>query len=295
MSVSVLAPAKVNFTLEVLARRSDGYHEIASLIQTVALADQLVLGEAAELSLELTGPYAAGLAGTAEANLALLAARALAVRAGGRRGATVRLEKNVPAAMGFGGGSSDAAAVLRGLDRLWRLDASLADLTEVAAGLGSDVAFFLHGGTCLLSGRGEAVESLPDHPETPLILLAGGPAIADKTRRMYALLDANAFTHAERTRTAAESVRAGSGLRSDQLGNAFETCVGALAPDTLAALAACRAAGLPAQVSGSGPGIYVYGSDALDAPLAAELAALGFAPIATRTLARRDALAIEES
>ena len=134
------AAAKVNLTLEVLGRRNDGYHEIATVMQAVDLSDRLVLEDADVLELRTTASDVP----TDGTNLALRAAAALRDRAAERRGARITLEKRIPVAAGLGGGSADAAAVLVGLNRLWGLRAGRASAwPRCAVTLGMDVPFFL--------------------------------------------------------------------------------------------------------------------------------------------------------
>ena len=161
------APAKINLTLEVTGRREDGYHDIASIMQTVDLTDELTFDEAEELTLECDAPEL-----QTEDNLVLRAARLLRQHAGVDRGARIGLRKRIPHPAGLGGGSSDAATALTGLCRLWGLDMTARDLTPLAASLGSDIPFFLHGGTALVSGRGEKVRPLPAAELGWIIILA---------------------------------------------------------------------------------------------------------------------------
>jgi 4-diphosphocytidyl-2-C-methyl-D-erythritol kinase len=150
------AAAKVNLTLEVLGKRADGYHEIATVMQAVDLSDRITLDDADALELRsdsATVPSDAS-------NLAWRAAAALREAARIETGVRIAVDKRIPVAAGLGGGSSDAAAVLIGLNRLWRLQWSIERLDEVAATLGSDVPFFLRGGAALARGRGEKVEAL---------------------------------------------------------------------------------------------------------------------------------------
>jgi 4-diphosphocytidyl-2-C-methyl-D-erythritol kinase len=293
VAIALLAPAKINITLEVLRRRDDGYHEIASISQTLALADRVVIEPAAALQLETTGPYAGKLPSGPD-DLAYRAATALQRHAGVDYGAAIRIEKRVPVAAGLGGGSSDAAAVLRGLDRLRGLRLSTDVLCEIGAGLGSDVPLFIHGGACRLRGRGEIVEPLPDTGETPVILLITDMAIEDKTGRMYAGLTEADFTDGGRTAASRARLATGAPASAPMLYNAFEANAGRLMPNLPAALAACRDAGLTTQVCGAGPSLYVLGASTLTASLTAALAGLGYTPIGTRTLGREAALHIED-
>lgn len=257
MTLELLAPAKLNLTLEVLGRRDDGYHEVVSIMQTIDLADRVRLSERPDLSLVVTGREAGGVPSDPEANLALKAARLLQQQVGaGGHGALIELEKNIPAGAGLGGGSSDAAAVLRGLNHLWGLNLPLPALERLAAKLGSDVTFFLQGGTALATGRGEVIEPLPDLPASPYTLFLPPVHIEDKTRRMYAALTAGDFTDGARTAAAAGIVRAGPSLAASDLRNVFDAHVRDLAPAAGEAMAACRAAGLPTVLAGAGPAFY---------------------------------------
>ena len=167
------AAAKVNLDLHVLGRRGDGYHELDSLVVFGPAADRLLFTPAAELELELAGPFAAEVP-HGEANLVLRAARDLAAWTGTRRGAHILLEKNLPPAAGLGGGSADAAATLRGLRRLWELDLDLVQLLELAASLGADVPVCLYGRTARIRGRGERIDPVRRLPALPLLLVNPG-------------------------------------------------------------------------------------------------------------------------
>jgi 4-diphosphocytidyl-2-C-methyl-D-erythritol kinase len=172
-------PAKVNLALRILGKRSDGYHEIETVFQTVDLWDTLVVDPADDLGIVCDHPEVP----VDGSNLVLLAARRLGEQAGVRRGASFRLTKGIPVGGGMGGGSSDAAGALLALDRLWGTRASPDDLRGIATGLGSDVAFFLTGGTAFATGRGERIEPLDDIDETHLLL--GLPPFGIPTAEVY--------------------------------------------------------------------------------------------------------------
>src|SRR2546423_2242937 len=164
------AAAKVNLILEVLGKRDDGYHGLVTVMQAVALCDRITLEDADVLELASSpGVPADG------RNLALRAATALREAAGVTRGARITLDKRIPVAAGLGGGSSDAAAVLLGLNRLWNLRWPLARLAEVAVTLGMDVPFFLRGGVALGTGRGERVAPLAGMPLALVLVNPGKP------------------------------------------------------------------------------------------------------------------------
>ncbi len=175
--------AKLNLTLEVLGRRPDGYHEIRSILQTVDLADSLEILPAPTLQVECNDSSLNG-----EANLVWQAALDLAQRGGIEPQARIRIEKRIPTSMGLGGGSSDAACALAALNRFWGLDLPKEELAEVAAGLGSDVPYFLWGGAALVQGRGEQVTPLPPPPRLAVTLVCPGVTLPNKTATMFGYL-----------------------------------------------------------------------------------------------------------
>jgi 4-diphosphocytidyl-2-C-methyl-D-erythritol kinase len=215
------APAKINWTLEVLGKRDDGYHEVRTILQTIDVADLIDFAQASELILSVRGPRAA--ATPVEGNLLLRAAEALRRRAGGSEGAEMALWKLIPVAAGLGGGSSDAAAVLRGLRQLWKLSISDEELAAIAAELGSDVPFFLRGGTALASSRGERIQPLPDMRAQYLIILEPPNTPPDnKTARMYAALRPKHYTDGSLTARTIDRIRSDLPLRDGDLYNVFE-------------------------------------------------------------------------
>jgi 4-diphosphocytidyl-2-C-methyl-D-erythritol kinase len=257
VSLELLAPAKLNLCLEVLSRRADGYHEVATVMQTLDLADSVRLRPAPAIELSVTGDQVLGVPLEGPRNLAYKAAVALAAAAGrADLGAEIVLEKRIPAGMGLAGGSTDAAAVLRGLNQFWDLGFDEPALESVAAGVGSDVAFFLHGGTALAAGRGERVEALPDLQPSEYVLFTSPTEIEDKTRRMYALLTPSDFSDGHKAEVAAAAVRRGLPLAETDYANAFDRHIGEVAPHLAAAMAYCRDAGLRVLTAGSGPGFF---------------------------------------
>ena len=153
----VRAYAKINLTLDILGRGADGYHELATVMQTVDLYDTLCLTATNDDSVSLicTTPELSN-----DENLAVRAAQLVRQRFALRQGIGIELYKRIPIAAGLGGGSSDAAAVLLALQQWWQLPLSSSDLLNMAAALGSDVPFFLTGGLALCEGRGERVTTL---------------------------------------------------------------------------------------------------------------------------------------
>lgn len=181
MTLTRTAPAKINLTLEVLGRRSDGFHDIRSVMQAVSLHDTLTFHPARPGVLTLEG-------GSADAppdddNLVLKAARAMMAETDGRHGAAIGLTKRIPVGAGLGGGSSDAAATLLGLNDLWKARVPRHRLSAIAATLGSDVPFFLTEGTALAEGRGEVLTPVP--PTPPIWLALAKPAASLPTPEVY--------------------------------------------------------------------------------------------------------------
>jgi 4-diphosphocytidyl-2-C-methyl-D-erythritol kinase len=191
--LKLIAPAKINLSLEVIGRRRDGFHDIASIIQAIDLVDQVGVGVApgSGIRLSVSGAELA----TDARNLAWRAAHQLLEAvgladpgAGGEDASpavavTIELEKRIPIAAGLGGGSADAAAVLLGLNHLLGRPLGVASLFRLAADLGSDIPFFLVGGTCFAGGRGERIRRLPPLP--PLWVVVVSPAVAVETQWAY--------------------------------------------------------------------------------------------------------------
>jgi 4-diphosphocytidyl-2-C-methyl-D-erythritol kinase len=180
------AHAKVNLALEVLGRRDDGYHELRTLFQTISLHDDVVLRpRAKDVTFRCDHPAVP----RDETNLAVRAARDLQRFAGVAQGVEITLTKRIPVAGGLGGGSSDAAAVLMGLDRLWRLGLGPAGLLPLARRLGADVPYFLIGGTALGIARGDEVYPLWRQVRGDVVIVDGGRPLS--TAAVFKRLDAS--------------------------------------------------------------------------------------------------------
>ena len=300
MKVSTLAPAKINWTLEVLGRRPDGYHEIRTVLQAVDLCDRVRVSSAADLELALTGPVGqagAPLAGVPPSeNLAYRAATLLRDQAGGRAlAARIELEKAIPADAGLGGGSSDAAATLRALNRLWGLGLPPGELARLGAQLGSDVPFLLFGGTVLGRGRGDEVTPLPDVPSQRLLLVVPRRRPARKTAAMYAHLCPEHFGGGEASERLAAAIREGVAPGDDDICNTFEGITDEVLPEAAAAAERCRGLGLRPHLAGSGPAQFVLlRPDAESAPLREALSAAGFDVFEATTMAASAATAAVE-
>ncbi len=246
------ARAKINLALDVLFKRADGYHEVAMVMQTLALADRVTLAADDEISVVST---AADL-DCGPSNLACRAAAVLRERCGVGRGVRVTLEKNIPLAAGLAGGSADAAAVLRGLNILWGLGLSLGDLEEIGAALGSDVPFCLRGGTVLATGRGEKLRTLPALPRAWVVLAK--PPVSVSTAWVYGNYRGERVTARPDVAGMSACLAAGdlSGV-AGRLANVLETVTVPAHPEIAALKAAMMDRGAMASLmSGSGPTVF---------------------------------------
>jgi len=285
--LTVRAPAKVNLALEVLGERADGYHEIRSIIQTIDLCDTLEFAPADKLLFDCTAEALRG-----PDNLVVRVVYLLAEAAGVKPGVRVLLRKRIPWGMGLGGGSSDAAACLIGLNQLWRLDRSIGQLVELGLRLGSDVPFFLYGGTCLVEGRGERVIPIPE-PTQEWIVLAFPPAadMPGKTKRMYGALRPADFSDGGRTEALRRRLVDHRPVKPDMLVNAFEKA----APELFPGLSDIwrkfeEIAGSRVQLCGSGPALFSLQTTKAAAEMVARrLRSQGTEAVAVSLLGRTDA------
>lgn len=245
------ACAKVNLALEVLSRRPDGYHEIATVMQTVDLADRLALEEADDLTVSTSVPGVP----TDERNLAYRAAVILRDAAKMCGGVRISLDKRIPVAAGLGGGSTDAAAVLTGLNQLWGLRWPVARLQELAVELGMDVPFFLRGGAALGTGRGERLDPLEGGA---LALVLVNPRFPLSTAEVYGRVTPAMYSSGEQARRMAGALASRRPARvAASLYNGLEGAARAAHPQIGQMQAALVAAGaLGAAMSGSGPTVF---------------------------------------
>jgi len=184
--IEAFAPAKINLFLHVGEKRGDGFHDLQSLVVFVDVGDTLAFSPSPELTLTLHGPFASGLEAEDD-NLVLRAAQALAKHTGRPAAkAAIRLMKQLPVASGIGGGSADAAAVLRGLTRLWALDLSWTELLAVAETIGSDVPVCVESKASWMEGRGERVMPAATLPQMPMLVV--NPGIAVSTAEVFRTL-----------------------------------------------------------------------------------------------------------
>lgn len=195
MKVLLKAPAKINLSLDVLHKRPDGYHEVEMIMTTIDLADRIELSLLATDTIKITSQNR--FVPDDQRNLAYQAAKLLKDRFQVKEGVQINIEKTIPVAAGLAGGSSDAAATLRGLNKLWKLGLSLDELAVLGAEIGSDVSFCVYGGTALATGRGEKIQKLPAPPSCWIVLAK--PLIGVSTADIYRRLQLNGVTHPNTT------------------------------------------------------------------------------------------------
>jgi 4-diphosphocytidyl-2-C-methyl-D-erythritol kinase len=255
--VSARAPAKINLHLGVGALRGDGFHELVTVFHAVDLVDEVTARPADALRVSVRGA-AAGRVPVGADNLAWRAAALLAASAGLRPDVELVIDKTIPVAGGMAGGSADAAATLLGCDTLWALGTPAAELHRLAAELGSDVPFALHGGTAVGTGRGERLQPVPTAAALHWVLVPAGFGVS--TPAAYAELDRQrAGAHPAPQRASPDALLAALAAGDVDavarlLGNDLQPAAIALAPVLAEVLDAGRVAGaLAGIVSGSGP------------------------------------------
>ncbi|MBI2166426.1 MAG: 4-(cytidine 5'-diphospho)-2-C-methyl-D-erythritol kinase [Chloroflexi bacterium] len=256
-SLRVKAYAKVNLGLEVLGPRPDGYHEVVTVLQTVSLWDELSVEKAETISLECDDPTLSG-----PDNLVVRAADAVLQAWGQKAGARIVLNKHIPTAAGLGGGSADAAAALKALSQLWKARMPEETLRAVAGPLGTDVPFFLRGGTALAQGRGERLTYLPPARALRMVLVVPPVFVPDKTRLLYSRLRPEHFSHGGRTKELARSLQAGLPPPEELMVNSFEQVAFQVFTGLEEAWNALeRAGGGRVHLTGAGPSIFSLVTD----------------------------------
>lgn len=258
------ARAKINLTLDITGLRADGYHEVSMLMQTIELADELTLRKTAgEISLRMD---ASGIAGgekipADEKNLAWRAAVEFQKFCGKDLGVAIELVKKIPAAAGLAGGSADAAAVIRGMNRLHELNLTERELCTIGARVGSDVPFCIVGGTCLAEGRGEILTRIAPMKKFSVVLAKPDGDIS--TAWAYKTYDANPATVHPPNRAIIKQIEQGD---YDAAFKNFSNVMESVALKKIPAVAACKrkmlAAGASvALMSGSGPTVFALTDD----------------------------------
>ncbi|OCS92211.1 4-(cytidine 5'-diphospho)-2-C-methyl-D-erythritol kinase [Caryophanon latum] len=250
----VKAPAKINLTLDVLHKRPDGYHEVEMVMTTVDLADRIGLElrddeEIVILSADRFVP-------DDHRNLAYQAAKVLKDAYNIKQGVSISIDKEIPIAAGLAGGSSDAAATLRGLNELWNLNLSIDTLAELGAKVGSDVSFCVYGGTALAKGRGEKIQELSSPPACWVVLAK--PSIGVSTAEVYGGLKLDETVEHPNTAAMLQAIEEGSFSKMcDSIGNVLESVTLNMHPEVAIIKEQMKRFGADAVLmSGSGPTVF---------------------------------------
>ena len=256
MRLSIQARAKINWTLDVVGTLPNGYHDLDMLMQSVTLCDRLTIEDAPEctLSVRMQGGYVPA----DGSNLVLRAARALQEATGETRGACMTLRKYIPVAAGMGGGSSDAAAALKGLNLLWGLGLPDERLEEIGLTIGADVPFCIRGGLQRAQGVGERLTPLP--LKRPLYIVAFQPCRGLSTKEVFTALHEEGIDPADRPDNDAAQRALATGdvrLLGRSMGNVLEPVSRRLRPQLDEAIRAIEASGaLGARMTGSGSAVF---------------------------------------
>jgi 4-diphosphocytidyl-2-C-methyl-D-erythritol kinase len=253
LKLLVKAPAKINLSLDVLYKRPDGYHEVEMVMTTIDLADRLELSLLEKDRIQIVSHNR--FVPDDQRNLAYQAAVLLKERFSVKEGVVIRMEKTIPVAAGLAGGSSDAAATLRGLNKLWNLNLTMDELAQLGAEIGSDVSFCVYGGTALAKGRGEIITHLPS-PPTCWVVLAK-PYIGVSTADVYRRLDLSKIHHPNTDRMI-QAIETGNfkGV-CNHLGNVLEDVTLKVHPEVALIKDQMKRFGADAVLmSGSGPTVF---------------------------------------
>ncbi|PER21809.1 4-(cytidine 5'-diphospho)-2-C-methyl-D-erythritol kinase [Bacillus sp. AFS054943] len=253
LKLLVKAPAKINLSLDVLGKRQDGYHEVKMIMTTIDLADRLELTELAEDRIEILSHNR--YVPDDQRNLAYQAAKLLKEKFNVKKGVSITIEKTIPVAAGLAGGSSDAAATLRGLNKLWNLGLTIDELAKLGSEIGSDVSFCVYGGTAIATGRGEKIEHIKTPPSCWVILAK--PHIGVSTADVYGNLKLNRVTHPNVDKMV-DVINAGDykGI-CNTVGNVLEDVTFKMHPEVARIKAQMKRFGADAVLmSGSGPTVF---------------------------------------
>lgn len=248
------AYAKINLGLDIIGKRADGYHEVSMIMQSVGLNDEVMITKGSGISVSTNlhnlscGPD----------NLAYRAAALLAGHASITPNVHIALNKNIFLAAGLAGGSTDAAAVLRGLNRYWKLGLETYELEQLGAQLGSDIPFCIEGGTMLATGRGEVLTKLADLPQTHVVL-AKPLGLEVSTAWVYKNYNKGRVVHAPCIWQLENRLSAGAHALTPYMGNVLETVTIPAHPVIAAIKARMLSAGAYyALMSGSGPTVFAF-------------------------------------
>lgn len=249
----VKAPAKINLTLDVLYKRPDNFHEVEMVMTTVDLADRIGLTSRPDGVIEIISSDR--FVPNDHRNFAYQAAQLLKDTYGVKEGVSILIEKEIPIAAGLAGGSSDAAATLRGLNELWQLNLSMDTLAELGAKIGSDVSFCVYGGTALATGRGEKIKALAAPPSCWVVLAK--PKIGVSTADIYGGLKLENVEHPQTAKMLEAITNDDYELLCSSVGNVLESVTFKLHPEVVTIKEQMQRFGADAVLmSGSGPTVF---------------------------------------
>ena len=257
--ITAQAHAKINWSLNIVSARDDGYHELDMLMQSLELCDELTFEPAKWLTLSINGRQLP----VGGRNLVIRAANALNEYMGRRRGARITLKKSIPVRAGLGGGSADCAATLIALNKLWNLRLPLEKLMEIGATLGADVPFCMQGGLARVRGIGEKLAPITPAPRVPLVLIHPGAGLS--TASVFQRWDEGGFPeeHADIDRLQTALMRGDLAAMAEASGNSLEQAAILLLPEVETAMQQLRQAGARmVRMTGSGSAVFgVFESD----------------------------------
>lgn len=249
----VKAPAKINLTLDVLYKREDQFHEVDMIMTTIDLADRIGLEKRADGQIKIISTDR--FVPDDERNFAYQAAKLLQNTYNIKEGVSIKIDKEIPIAAGLAGGSSDAAATLRGLNELWQLELSMDELAELGAKIGSDVPFCVYGGTARATGRGEKIEELPAPPNCWIVLAK--PKIGVSTADVYGGLKLDHVIHPKTEQAIRAIEQKDYDTLCASLGNVLESVTMRLYPEVTMIKDHMERLGADAVLmSGSGPTVF---------------------------------------
>ncbi|MFS7398187.1 4-(cytidine 5'-diphospho)-2-C-methyl-D-erythritol kinase [Carnobacterium maltaromaticum] len=253
MEIIEKAPAKINLSLDVLYKREDGFHELEMVMTTVDLADRIALKSLPEDQIVIRTTN--GVLPLDRRNHAFQAANLIKETFAIETGVEITIEKKIPIAAGLAGGSSDAAATLRGLNRLWDLNLTLEEVAELGSKVGSDVPYCVHGGTAFVSGRGEKVEPIGEMPQCWVVLVK--PRVGVSTGSVFSVLSFDTVTHPDTAGMVAAIKAKDYAKMTQKVGNLLEEVTIARHPDIERVKEKMLKFGADAALmSGSGPTIF---------------------------------------
>ena len=278
---------KINITLEVIGRFPDGYHQIVSVMQAIELCDTLSF----KLSFNQHINFICDMpVMQTDDNLVLKAARLLKEYSEHPYGADIHLEKIIPVSSGLGGGSSNAAVTLLSLNQLWDLNLNQNTLTMLAKKIGSDVAFFLNGPSCIAEQKGDTITQIKSVQPTNMVLVVPKIDLQEKTKNMYNLISMKDYTDGKLSFKTAKLIESGQLPTHYPMYNIFKKVAMESFPEiSLAEKAMIESGASQVQLSGSGPSLFTFTKSTNESKRISEkLAALGYNPIISKTLHKID-------